>query len=676
MIYLQYIFYSSLIIAVLTGFYWVFLRRETFYAWNRWVLLGGLLVALVYPLIPVPDSLVLLKQGIEEAIIPEELPDENVETRPLELLADEETQLVPNPDLADPIVATPSIEWQLMLFWMYIVGLVLLLFRLIVQLFGLGLQLRKAKVTKGKQYHLASLEADTAPFSFGKYIFLNPNQYNEAEFVQILQHEKIHVRLQHTFDLILAELLTIIQWFNPMAWLYRYLTVENLEFQVDEKILASGEDKKNYQYHLLKIAIPNYPLSITTNYNQSLIKKRITMMNQKKSSLSVVSKYALLLPVLFISLVAFREASPQRDTSAPYERVYVFVSDRATQEELRTLQEELRQDGFSLQFKDLKFEGKLIKEALVVFVEGEEVLGVSQFERGEVEQFLFFSRERDLDQHGTGFSQATIQRILELDANDRVYSAGASSSAYIASVMQSALDRFDAIEEQGRDEGELTKTKGSYITSYDKVDQGVFNQVKKEVLDTKGKVTYTVDGLPWEASEVWNLEPKEVQKMVVGHIQYQEKDRQGNVVSSSPWDLEIKISRAFPEEEETNLSKGTYCIMTARVTERDLKKMQEELERRGINFYINNKNFNDGYLTQISFDWEGRKGHHSNGSYTFDDPSSKVYFYVGNNRKGNQITGNGSRSKNTQVWVQGEQMPASVRRAIESTNSGYKIGSF
>src|SRR6185503_4324613 len=95
------------------------------------------------------------------------------------------------------------------------------------------------------------------------------------------------------------------QWFNPFAWIYRREIENNLEFLTDDQLMREKVEKTSYQLSLLKVSAPHFPLSLTTNYNQSILKKRIAMMNTKKSNLHTTWKYFFLLPVLalFASLL-------------------------------------------------------------------------------------------------------------------------------------------------------------------------------------------------------------------------------------------------------------------------------------------------------------------------------------------------------------------------------------
>jgi hypothetical protein len=143
------------------------------------------------------------------------------------------------------------------------------------------------------------IRGDKAPCSFGNFIFINPEKYDWDTYDQIIQHEKVHVSQKHSIDIMLAEIVLVFQWFNPFAWLYRKEVETNLEFLTDDDLVQNSRvEKSSYQLSLLKVSAPHFPLSLTTNYNQSLLKKRILMMNAKKSNVHTGWKYFFLLPLL------------------------------------------------------------------------------------------------------------------------------------------------------------------------------------------------------------------------------------------------------------------------------------------------------------------------------------------------------------------------------------------
>ena len=161
------------------------------------------------------------------------------------------------------------------------------------------------------RFTIVEINQDKAPFSFGNSIFINPTMYDWATYNQILDHEKIHIEQRHTLDIIIAELVVIVQWFNPFAWLYRKAVENNLEYLTDFNMLNKGTEPTVYQLNLLRVSVPQLPLNLTTNYNQSFLKKRIAMMNVKKSSASSSWKYLLLFPLLALTVITLNPVQLQ-----------------------------------------------------------------------------------------------------------------------------------------------------------------------------------------------------------------------------------------------------------------------------------------------------------------------------------------------------------------------------
>jgi bla regulator protein BlaR1 len=196
-------------------------------------------------------------------------------------------------------------HWQLVqqLFW---IGVVFFSFRLIVQLFSLYKihNTSKAGILNGQPVKF--INADISPFSFWQNIYINPVNLNPDDIKSILQHEQIHIKDWHTLDIILAELSTVIYWFNPGVWFIRKAISENIEFITDSKVLKKGTDSKIYQISLLNVSFST-PKSagIANHFNISPLKRRIIMMNKKKSSLFQVTKYIVILPILAILTMAF-----------------------------------------------------------------------------------------------------------------------------------------------------------------------------------------------------------------------------------------------------------------------------------------------------------------------------------------------------------------------------------
>src|SRR5690606_9792881 len=138
-------------------------------------------------------------------------------------------------------------------------------------------------------------------FSFWRHIYVNVDHHEQQDLLEIFKHEQIHVDEVHTLDVLLAEIASVCAWFNPGIWLLRAAVHENLEFITDRKVLSSGVDKKVYQYSLLSIGQQTGKYSAIGNgFNLKSLKRRIMMMNRRKSSRVHLGRYLLVLPVIAV----------------------------------------------------------------------------------------------------------------------------------------------------------------------------------------------------------------------------------------------------------------------------------------------------------------------------------------------------------------------------------------
>jgi len=298
-----YIINVALILAACLSFYKILLRRETFYKVNRWLLIVCLAVSFALPLIHVPQQLSLRKKETNSSVQPSTVqtvqtvqqfqPNASKTNESLQSPAADKTEILPAPA---KFSFAKLMNW---LFWFYWFGVIIFA---VSFLFQIGLLLWRSSsnpvIIDGK-YRIVEVTGDKAPCSFGNTIFINPEKYDWETYNQILLHEKIHIGEKHTIDILVAELVLVFQWFNPFAWIYRREIESNLEFLTDDQLMQKKTvDKKTYQLSLVQVSAPHFPLSLTTNYNQSILKKRIAMMNRKRSNLHTAWKYFFLMPLL------------------------------------------------------------------------------------------------------------------------------------------------------------------------------------------------------------------------------------------------------------------------------------------------------------------------------------------------------------------------------------------
>ncbi len=159
--------------------------------------------------------------------------------------------------------------------WIYIIGLILLLTRLIIAYHKLNLIGKQNTRKEYKGVRIIEVSNPYHAFSFFKWIFINPSRYSDDEQQHVINHEKAHANYFHTLDIIFLELFLISQWFNPFAWLLKKALKETHEFQADQSVLKSGTSMGRYKA-LLLAEVSGYKVLAANNFNESLTKKDLT----------------------------------------------------------------------------------------------------------------------------------------------------------------------------------------------------------------------------------------------------------------------------------------------------------------------------------------------------------------------------------------------------------------
>ena len=211
----------------------------------------------------------------------------------------------------------PGITWMDMLLGIYWAGVAVLSLRLVWQLFSiirLAIISRKQEV-EGITVHL--LRGEGSPFSFFRWVFMYPSTLEGKQLHEVMVHECTHVSGLHSLDTLFSELFSIACWFNPFAWLMKQEVRMNLEYLADESVLSDGNARKSYQYHLLGLAYrqPKDSTKIANNFNLLPLKKRIKMMNKRRTSEIGKAKYLLFAPLAGALLMVSNIESVAREIS-------------------------------------------------------------------------------------------------------------------------------------------------------------------------------------------------------------------------------------------------------------------------------------------------------------------------------------------------------------------------
>lgn len=280
---MEYFLKVSSLIVVFYFVYRALLQKLTFYSVNRWFLIVGIIVSFTFPLIVVP---------VYHEYTPKEVP--------VSLVDFNNTQ-----GSLDTVEVSNSFNFLDYLPVLYVLGITFFSIRFFLRLLSLVRVMKRNKRHKNEGFVFIETTAKLSPFSFFKWIVYNPNQFNQTELEQIISHEKVHAKQYHSIDILFIEVCCIMLWFNPLIWLYNKSMKQNLEFLADQYAINQFENRKSYQYTLLKASVSKHQMALSNHFYNSLIKKRIAMIQKSKSKKINLLKYALVVPVLAMFLMSF-----------------------------------------------------------------------------------------------------------------------------------------------------------------------------------------------------------------------------------------------------------------------------------------------------------------------------------------------------------------------------------
>lgn len=283
--------YSLKVALCLVAFYLVYkllLSRETFFGFNRAVLLGMAAVSLLLPLVhftvedaPAAAGGFVVVEDIVMQAVAEDAPAFTVTVAQV-------------------------------CFLIYVAGVAFFLCREVWSLFSLRRMIRGGRhVSTDGGVNVVVVSGDVSPFSWMGNIVISEKDYADSP-EYILVHERAHVAARHSVDILLCDLLIVFQWFNPAAWLLKAELQSVHEYEADSRVLSSGVNAADYQLLLIRKAVGDKLFSMANNLNQSSLKKRITMMLKKKSNPWSRARMLVAIPVAAVAVVAF--ATPKAES--------------------------------------------------------------------------------------------------------------------------------------------------------------------------------------------------------------------------------------------------------------------------------------------------------------------------------------------------------------------------
>jgi TonB family protein len=282
-----YLIKSGLALWLFYGVYWFFLRKETFFSLNRFILIGSVALSFILPFLRIENLFTISTK----TVIPSFFMDFGEQS----------------------VTATASSAgildfkrlFTIIVLMFYISGIVFLGVRLIYQLIRLFRLRKKYPVTKSDGMRFIYVNEEIAPCSFFRYIFINRSMMEDEELERIVHHESAHVNNRHFIDLILFGLAGIIQWFNPVMWLFERSIREVHEYEADREVLKLEPDRVRYQALLVNQVTGIEIFKLANSFSKSITKKRMIMMSKMKSRRLSSAKVLFVLPIILCLIFAF-----------------------------------------------------------------------------------------------------------------------------------------------------------------------------------------------------------------------------------------------------------------------------------------------------------------------------------------------------------------------------------
>lgn len=351
--FLFFLFKSTLCLAVLYLLFRLCFRGDTLFRTNRFLLLGGTAGCLLLPLVQVDvpqDSLWQRPVAVVEAVLTEPFVEESLASGPLSEA--EAVLMVPDRIGGEAMTlrSETSFGWVHLLAALYAGGAVLTLGSFLLSHGRMRQLVRRCSVRECGGYRLVIGPRGQQSFSWGRIVVLSQEDY-EQNRETVLLHERMHLHYCHTADLLWMELLIVLHWFNPAAWLLmRELREvhEVHEFEADRGVLSHGIDATQYQLLLVKKSVGTRLYSMTSGFGHSKLKQRINMMLKKRTNRLARLKLLLFVPVVSGTLYAF--ARPEVKNAV--EQVVKPQVCEPLQDTVRQDERELLEQYFARKFRE------------------------------------------------------------------------------------------------------------------------------------------------------------------------------------------------------------------------------------------------------------------------------------------------------------------------------------
>ena len=404
--YFNYFLKVNTLLALFYVCYFLFLKKETYFNYNRFFLLSGLFASIEIPFISFTKIIIVapIKEIISESI--------------------SNTTITNNQQLSTQ-TAQP-IYWEGIIAICYLSIVFIFIIKILREYYLYKKVLHNQQFTNKNNFRLFEINSNIEPFSFFKTIVYNPSLHSKAELEFILAHEKIHAQQFHSIDVLISKIFSAVFWYNPIVWFYKKSIIQNLEFIADAGAISKIDNKKQYQYTLLKNTTNMSCVAISNHFYQSLIKKRIVMLNKKPSQKANFIKLAIVVPLIALFIIQFQtkivaqekfkkhQNTPTKSTSAIEP---IVITKNSTDEFFQITTTKLKSEkNIDLEFSRIKRNSK--KEITRIKVKFDDHKGnESEHEVESDKPIEDFSIVYDVNKNGNGeigFYSKTVHNGVEI----------------------------------------------------------------------------------------------------------------------------------------------------------------------------------------------------------------------------------------------------------------------
>jgi len=668
---MEYLLKASAVIALFYICFFLFFKKETFFDHNRWFLLVGLAMAVIFPFIIIPIEIAI------EPLVPAHDNFANVES----ISSGSTTKSIDE-----------TFNWSSVLPIIYVTGVVIFIIQFAFQFGSLIRLFMKYPKSKDGTFTYVIIDKDISPFSFFKWIVYNPGSFTDPELELMLTHEKIHANQLHSLDLLLTQMACTIFWFNPLIWLYRKEVRQNLEFIADAKTQEITKTQKNYQRLLLKTSIGKQEIAFSNTFYNSLIKERIVMLKKSRSKNKNKWKYALIIPLvagLLMSMnteTVYVEVDKNRNNreslkSENYnEPIKVIFNNSMSDKNLQSIKKDLEAKGVKMNIKRLErnSEGK-ISDISITF---ETKNGTANYNANISEGIKSFYFEMNEDGNfGVGImpdEQIIIVGKIQADENkntsmpksetfihdkneDKTYSVDSTKAKtynkqrnVVIGRLKKKIENNDTIYYNAIDSAEiekLTKLKSNIYYQSDKpvkIQSGdnaivapsnsktlnnIFNSHKKAliILDNKEVSRDKLITLPPDLIDSFTVLKGEEATTIYG-----EKGKNGVVIiktkenaEDSPWQIRTEVTSVGYIDENDASKNSNKAYISKYSTDDLLENHKNNLEKIGLKVkYSKLKRNKKDEIIKIKIKISNDEGHESSATYVDDDGIPNIEYGI------------------------------------------------